>query len=278
VEPFGNFSPMGVLWYSIGASPAYEIFFGVAEVLSGLLVIVPQTATLGALLCLMDAIQVFAFNMTYDIPVKLFSFHLILMTLFVLAPEAPKLRNALLLNRHAVPSRQHEVFRSMRARRIGTAAQVLFAGGLVILTMASALKDWTLYGGGAPKSPLYGIWSVDQMFMDGKERPSLLTDQERWRRMLFQDPKTAIFQRMDDSFARFVASINTTDRRLALTKRDDKKWEAGFGYERSASDRLTLDGSMDGHQIRMQLQRQDETRFLLVSRGFHWIQEYPFNR
>jgi hypothetical protein len=28
VEPFGNFSPMGVLWYSIGASPAYETFTG----------------------------------------------------------------------------------------------------------------------------------------------------------------------------------------------------------------------------------------------------------
>src|SRR5689334_3378624 len=31
VEPFGNFSPMGVLWYSIGASPAYERFVGSAE-------------------------------------------------------------------------------------------------------------------------------------------------------------------------------------------------------------------------------------------------------
>jgi len=278
VEPFGNFSPMGVLWYSIGASPAYEIFLGSAEVLSGLLVIVPQTATLGAILCLLDAVQVFAFNMTYDVPVKLFSFHLILIALFLLAPEAPRLCNALLLNRHAAPSRHHEVFRGVRARRIGTAVQILFAACLVAVNLDSARKSWTLYGRGAPKSPLYGIWNVEQMFVDGEARPPLLTDQDRWRRVLFQDPSTAIFQRMDDSFARFVASINVTDRRLALAKRDDKTWEAGFGYERSAPDRLDLDGSMDGHLVRMQLQRQDETRFLLVSRGFHWVQEFPFNR
>src|SRR5215471_2870428 len=48
LEPYGNFSPMGVLWSSIGASPAYEIFAGSAEVLAGVLLIVPRTAMLGA--------------------------------------------------------------------------------------------------------------------------------------------------------------------------------------------------------------------------------------
>jgi len=278
VEPFGNFSPMGVLWYSIGASPAYEMFLGGMEVLTGLLVIVPQTATLGALLCLLDSVQVFVFNMTYDVPVKLFSFHLILMCLFLLAPEAPRLCHALLLNREAASSRHHEVFRGARSRRIGTGLQLLFAVCLVALNLDSARKAWTLYGRGSPKSPLYGIWSVEQMLVDGEPRPPLLTDQDRWRRVLFQDPKTAIFQRMDDSFARFVASIDVTDRRLSLTKRDDKTWEADFRYERSAPDRLALDGSMDRHRIQLQLVRQDEARFLLVSRGFHWVQEYPFNR
>jgi hypothetical protein len=35
---------------------------------------------------------------------------------------------------------------------------------------------------------------------------------------------------------------------------------------------------MDGHTIHMQLALFDRNRFLLVTRGFHWIQEYPFNR
>ena len=74
VEPFGHFSPMGVLWYSIGASRAYEIFAGCAELTGGILLFIPQTATLGALICLADAIQIFTLNMTYDVPVKLFSF------------------------------------------------------------------------------------------------------------------------------------------------------------------------------------------------------------
>ena len=31
-------------------------------------------------------------------------------------------------------------------------------------------------------------------------------------------------------------------------------------------------------KVRMELRRLDQTKFLFASRGFHWIQEYPFNR
>ena len=91
VEPFGSFSPMGMLWSSIGASPAYEVFVGLAETVGGVLLLIPRTALLGSLICLADAIEVFVLNMTYDVPVKLFSFHLVLMTVFLLAPEMRRL-------------------------------------------------------------------------------------------------------------------------------------------------------------------------------------------
>jgi len=35
---------------------------------------------------------------------------------------------------------------------------------------------------------------------------------------------------------------------------------------------------MDGHKVHMQLELFDRKKFLLVSRGFHWVQENPFNR
>src|SRR5689334_17257259 len=59
LQPFGTFSPYGVLMGSIGAAPAYEIFTGFAMLAGGLLLIVPRTTTLGALISLADTIQVF---------------------------------------------------------------------------------------------------------------------------------------------------------------------------------------------------------------------------
>jgi hypothetical protein len=278
LEPYGSFSPMGVLWSSVGASSAYEIFAGSAETLGGILLIFPRLTTLGALVCLIDSAYIFTLNMTYDVPVKLFAFHLILMSLFLLAPEFSRLADFFLSNRAAAPSTQLPLFRTRRANRIALAVQIVVGIWLVGINVYGSWSGWHTYGGGRPKSALYGIWNVDQLSIDGQTRSPLLTDYDRWHRVIFDFPELVAFQRMDDSYARYSASIDVNDKTLALTKGDDKNWKADFHFQRGAQDQLTLDGNMDGHTMHMQLQLVDRNKFLLVSRGFHWIQEYPYNR
>jgi hypothetical protein len=273
IQPFGTFSPMRVLWSSIGAAPAYEIFAGCAEVFGGLLLIVPRTATFGALICLADMIQVFMLNMTYDVPVKLFSFHLILMSLFLVAPDLPRLFNVLFLNRAAAPSEQAQLLSAHHANRIAFTAQILFGLWLIGMNAYGVREDWYRFGGGRLNSPLYGIWEVSQMSIDQQLHPPLLTDSGRWRRVIFDSPTRMSFQRMDDSFANYRPSININDKTLVLTKDAAKDWKASFTFQRPAQDQLILDGEMDSHRIHMLLQLTDRNKFLLVSRGFHWIQE-----
>jgi hypothetical protein len=295
LQPFGTFSPMGMLWNSMGSAPAYEIFTGCAEVAGGLLLIVPRTATLGALISLAAMIQVFMLNMTYDVPVKLFAFHLILLSFFLLAPDVPRLVRSLLLNRTTAPSAQAQLFRSVRAARIALAAQIILGLWLVGLCCHHSWGFWSTRGGGRPLPAFYGIWEVRQMSIDGQPRPPLLTDSTRWRRAIFDFPnrncaalyKQVIhtqaslclaFQRTDDSIAPYGASVNLPGRTLALTKSDDKNWTASFTFQRPAGDQLILDGRMDNHQVHMELKLTDRNEFPLVSRGFHWIQEAPFGR
>jgi hypothetical protein len=278
LEPYGNFSPMGVLWSSVGASPAYEIFAGSAEMLAGILLIFPRTTTLGALACFIDSAYIFTLNMAYDVPVKLFAFHLILMSLFLLAPEFSRLVDFFISNRAAAPSTQPPLFRTRRANRIALAAQIVIGVWLVGINAYGSWSGWHTYGAGRPKSALYGIWNVEELSIDGQTRSPLLNDYDRWRRVIFDFPERMTFQRMDDSYAGYGASINTNDKTLGLTKNDDKNWKADFHFQRAAQDQLTLDGKMDGHTIHMQLQLVDRNKFLLVNRGFHWIQEYPYNR
>jgi hypothetical protein len=278
LEPYGNFSRMAVLWSSIGSSPAYEIFGGCAEMLGGLLLILPRTTMLGALVCLADLTQVFSLNMTYDVPVKLFSFQLLLMAVFLLAPEIPRMANFFLLHRPAELSTQPPLFYGRRASGIALAAQITFGILLVAANAYTGLTNWRTYGGGSPKSPLYGIWNVEQISIDGQTRSPLLTDYDRWRRIVFDFPQNMIFQRMDDSFTYFSSSIDVNSRTIAVTKGSDKNWKGALTFLRPAPDQLTLDGTMDNHKVHMQLQLVDRSKFMLVSRGFHWIQEYPYNR
>jgi hypothetical protein len=278
LEPYGNFSPMAVLWSSIGASRSYEIFAGCAETLGGILLLTPWTTTLGALVCLADMIQVFMLNMTYDVPVKLFSFHLILFSLFLLAPDARRMIDFFFTERTAAPSRQYALFRSARANRLAVALQVAFGMYLLGMGVYSGVEAWHTYGGGRPKSALYGIWNVEEMSVDGQPRSPLLTDKDRWRRVVFDFTTFTSFQRPDDTFTGYGSAINEKDHTIGLTKPADKNWKAALTYTRPAPDQLILAGSMDGHQVEMKLKLMDREKFTLVNRGFHWINEYPFQR
>jgi uncharacterized membrane protein YphA (DoxX/SURF4 family) len=278
VEPYGNFSPMGVLWSFIGSSPAYEIFSGCAEMLGGILLIIPRTTMLGALICLADMTNVFMLNMAYDTPVKLFSFHLILLSLFLLAPDARRLANLFFLNRDVAPAEHPALFRTLLANRIALILQIVFGVVLVGMGFYGARTAWYQFGGARPKSVLYGIWDVEQLSIDGQVRSPLLNDYDRFRRAIFDFPQAVTFQRMDDSLARYGAAIDEGKKTLVLTKGSDKNWKGNFTFQRPAPDRLTLDGEMDGRKTQMQLKLVDRSKFLLVSRGFHWIQEYPLNR
>lgn len=278
VEPYGSFSPMAVLWSSIGTSPPYEIFTGCAEALGGLLLLTPRTATFGALVCLADMIQVFMLNMTYDVPVKLLSFHLILFSLFLLAPDIRRIISFFFTNRVTGPSVQPALFRRAWPNRIAVILQVAFGLYLVTLNITGGITRWRTVGGGRPKPSLYGIWNVEQMSVDGVVRSPLLTDYGRWRRVIFDFVAFAHFQRMDDSFAIFGSAINDKERTIALTRPADKNWKASFTFNRPAPGQLVLDGTMDGHKISMQLKLLDREKFTLVNRGFHWTTEVPFQR
>jgi hypothetical protein len=273
VEPSGNLSLSAMLWTSIGASVGYEIFTGIAEVLAGLLLLAPTTTPLGALIALADLVLVFVLNLTYDIGLKLISFHLILLALYLLAPDMRRLVNVLVLDRPAAPTPVPPLFESARANRRALVAQLAFGAYLLAIFTSVSVRSWYADGGGgAPKSPLYGIWDVDRLWVDDQLRPAAMNDYDRrWRRVIFDTPDMVIVQRLDDSFAHYPASLDDTARRLMLRKKNSQRWRASFTYDRPAADRLVLDGEMDGHAIRAELQRVEPDTFRLLNSSFRWI-------
>ncbi len=189
LEPFRNFSPMGLLWSSIGISPAYVIFAGCAELAGGVLLIFPRTVTLGALVCLADMIQVFVLNMTYDVPVKLLSFHLILLSLLLLAPNRSRLFNFFLRNQLAgLLLTSGPLFRSVRANRIVRVVLAVLWSWMIAANLWDVRRGWHEVGGGRPNSALAGIWEIEQLTVDGQPQPLLVTNASLWRRITFDYP------------------------------------------------------------------------------------------
>ena len=277
LEPFGHFSPMGVLWASIGASKSYEMFAGIMEIIGGTLLFIPQLALLGAMVTFADCVHIFTLNMTYDVPVKLFSFHLILMSLVLMAPDVPRIANLLIFNRTAGPSQQPPLFRRRYLALIALALQLGYGSYLLLAGYSGAHQGWYQRGGGAPKPALYGIWNIETMTIDGQTRSPLVTDYARWRRVLIQSGAAITFQRMDDTVLTYGAKTDTSAKTITVTTGPNKP-PATFTFQRPDPTRLILDGTLDGRAIHMETRFFDPSKFPLLTRGFNWIQERPFNR
>jgi hypothetical protein len=274
VTSAGDMTLSALLWTTIGASPAYEIFTGCIEVLGGILLLVPRTTMLGALISLAAMIQVFALNVTFDIGLKLVSFHLVLLALFLLAPEATRFAD-FVGNRATAPTAQPQLFMTEGANRLALILQLAFGLYLVGMYAYINVRFWEVGGGGKPRSPLYGIWNVEELSIDGQLRAPQLNDYDRrWRRVIFDSPGSVTFQRTDDSFARFGAAFNSSAKTLELTKGNSKTWKATFNFERPATDQLVLEGEMDGHKIRTQLRLVEFDTFRLLNSPFRWVRPH----
>jgi len=259
----------------MGASSGYTIFAGAAEMLSGLLLAFRRTALLGTLMSIGVMSHVVALNFSYDVPVKLYSCHLLAMGIFLALPHLRRLLDLFVLNRPV----EAVAFRPPRARfrRTALVAQAVlvaaYSGYLLYLSYDASSTQW---GNLSERPPFYGVWNVEALEVDGVARPPLLTDATRWRRVLFEYPDYLSVQLMDGSQSNYGLILGK--RRLALTKPDDKTWRPSFTYKETQPGLLALAGTMDGRKTRLTLRRQDESSYRLVSRGFHWINETPFNR
>ena len=273
VESVGNLSLSDLLWTWVGSSTPYQIFTGCAEMASGILLLFPQTTTLGALIGMADMLQVFLLNMTYDFGLKQISLHYLLMFAFLIAPDARRLANVLVLNRAAEPSSPLDLFATPRANRLARVAQVAFGIYLIGMFTWVATRSYDAPGGpGEPRSPLYGIWNIEELSVDGQRRPAVLNDYDRrWRRVIFDTPTVVVFQRTDDSFAHYEASVDTSSRAIALIKRNGGPWRASFTFDRPSADRLVLEGTMDGYKLRLRLRRVELDTFRLLNSRFRWI-------
>ena len=95
---------------------------------------------------------------------------------------------------------------------------------------------------------------------------------------------------MDDSLLGQAAKIDLATRSIVMTQPAapptgappppfPQSPDSGtFAFVEPEPDVLLIDGDLGKRTIHARLVRYDLNQFLLLTRGFNWIQEFPFNR
>jgi hypothetical protein len=171
------------------------------------------------------------------------------------------------------------------------------------MTLHKNLENSKLYGRLVPEPPLFGLWEVEEFTLDGKIRPPVMSDGGRWKRVIFRKPITfrkgvpgkptvAITNMLGKTVWLSDVEVNPEQMTITLTNPKEPPLSSQSSVVRILSYtepepavivlegeiEFLADGSAAPKRVKVRLRHYGKDKFLLSSRGFHWISEVPYNQ
>jgi uncharacterized membrane protein YphA (DoxX/SURF4 family) len=287
LTPVGDLAPATVMWTFMGTSFPYTAFVGICEILAGVLVLVPRMTLLGALLGTAIMTNVVVMDFAYDVPVRGMALHLLFMAAFLIAPDARRLLNVVVLNRRVDPTVRRPLFR----RPWQNTASFGFVAVYLTWLLVDDYRGIRQMADQGPVNILSGIYEVDTFSVTGDaavgnghqtewrcvaiERSGFATiwlPNGRVESFLTQaDParRAVVFVRPRDSFdPRFNPYYHFSEILQGAIDRvsaADPTRRYTLSYDQPESERLVLEGRLGLNDLRVVLRRVDVSRLLLTS-------------
>jgi uncharacterized membrane protein YphA (DoxX/SURF4 family) len=258
-ERIGDLSPMGLLWTFMGASSSYQFFAGLVESSAGILLLIPRCVTFGAVIAAGALTNIVMLNFSYDVPVKLYSLTLLLLALILIAPSVKQLLSLFVLNREARLNELSVRFSAAWKRWAWAAAQCCFAGLIIWQASQNLGPDPT------PKPAFFGLYDV-------------ISSNANWHQVTFDYYFGTKTIAIDQSYAhRIYCAYEQGRSSLTLQNYHIGSDCGSLRYRRAGKGKLILDGVVEGRTVHAVLALVSPPTFLLETRGFHWVNEWPFN-
>lgn len=274
-ETYGESSPMALAWTFLGYSKGYNLFMGIAELMAGLLLF-RRTVIIGALITLGTSANIMAVNYFYDVPVKILTTALVAMCLFLLLPNFTRLirfffkGEAVSLKSIPVPV--------IRIKWLYYAKYGFKYLTIIFVALTLSMTVFYVKTNGksvSSQSPLYGVYDVNALTLNGEVIPTDAWDSSRWKQLYISNDNFAEIKFTDNRSGKSDIRVDTVARKISGTFKDDLKSKYVFTYSSPDSARLVLTGKVYGDTVVMELIKK---KFLLTERGFNWVNEHPFNR
>lgn len=283
--PLGDLLPMRFSWLFIGYSTPYQIFSGVMETVAGLLLLYRRTVTAGLFAAAGAFLNVVLINLSYDVPVKLYSMHLLFACLFLLALDSKRLVSFLVLNRGAPATTAYDPNFAKAWQRWGSVAVKVFIVYQVLIPPAR--NGWTLYEmahrplGPGPFQP--GVYDVSRYVVNHDTIPAASPDTLRWKDVIIDSRGAGSVNTRDQIFWQryrrgyFRYRPDTIQRTVAVWKTSAIPGDSTFlftmRYEVPDTSTIRFHTALRGDSVHVELVRVPR-HFQLAERQFHWLSEY----
>jgi uncharacterized membrane protein YphA (DoxX/SURF4 family) len=272
MQTYGSSSLMQLMWIFMGASASYSFFGGLMEVVPGLLLVIPRLATLGALLSLAVVGNVLMMNFGYDVPVKLVLMNMTAVSIVILLPEFKRLADFFVFNRTVPAEPEKPLFQRRSLNRLAVVLQIAFGVVLLSYNLAHSYRVSSQMEA-SRKTPLYGIWMVDDYELNGEAKAPLTNDAHRWQSLIVNSGSEVVVHVMTGAAQVLYLHLDPARNSILLTQPGNPGWLAEFAYDNSRPGSLVLTGKMGGVPAVMRLHREDESKMPVNDPDIHWIHD-----
>lgn len=281
--PLGDFLPMRFSWLFIGYSTPYQIFSGVMELIVCILLLYRRTVTLGLVVGLGVFVNVMMLNLFYDVPVKIFSIHLVVMCALLLLNDAKRLVAIFVLNK---PAEANQLYHYQPAKKSSKVIRIALKCFFIFMAIWSTVElfPWYLQQGAEKvvKPISYGHYDVVRFARNGHEVPVLAHDTIVWKDMIFEYDKNypyisvasrdSLFQ---NQYGRgdFWYKADTINKQLLCYRYEgrDSLYLFTMKYEFRKNDTIRLNAiGKDSLDITIV---KSNRKFPLAEKQFHWLSE-----
>ncbi len=287
---WGESSPMNVVWSFMGTSRPYTIFAGMGEVIGGLLLIWRRTSTLGAMVVFGVMTNVMMLNFCYDVPVKLFSAHLVVMSLYIMLPEFGRLANVLFFNRAVEPIDRIPPY----TNNITIWIQRAFKAAIIIIAIGQPLYDHcseqiSYFRMQASLPDYFGQYEIVEYKLADKVIEQSSSDRG-WRSVRFglandYGPDGVVQVKkmivgMNKVRGMQTVTFDNSDEPNLLKVTDSQGGILPTEEIRVTvidEDQIEISGETSAGPLVVSLKRNNNI-YRVRDRGFRWINEVPFNR
>ena len=236
---------------------------GIVEVLAGLM-FWRRTVVLGAIISLFATVNVMAINYFYDVPVKIFSTTLFIMTLYILTYNLKDLfvffltDNPVKLNIQKAFRFRKPIYNKLLIGFKYTFLLFLIGGG--VLSTIQSHKELN-----GPKHELFGYYEL--------QSDSISKDMN-WNKINFASNDLLRAYDNEGTTIYLEAKVDTIKKTLSINEKVklNKTWN--YKYTLKSDSLILANDSLSG---KVKYLRKYPEKSRLMNRGFHWINETPFN-
>jgi hypothetical protein len=272
----GQYSPMGFLWTFMSLSKFYTASAGLIEVVGGVLLLFRRTTLLGAVICFTAMANVVLMDIGYDVSVKMFAIHLLLMTILLMADDAARLMRFFVLNQPTQPVHYEPLFTEKRTRMIGYVLKVLIIGYFTVTTV-DQLRERMKTEHDHRHEQVSGIYKVRKFIVNGDTLPPVGRDALRWKNFILNGtaymPDKMIVRYMTDSRAMFTFSADTLQHTLVFHSDQDSTDRYIMKYERLPENIYVFRGLHKQDSIWIEAEGKASHEYQLTRSGIRWVRD-----